>query len=597
MPRSFYSISPDWFRTRPLAIIFAILCIAPAVSQQPRRVELICHRTANEDVPENTLESLEQATLLGCDVVEIDIRRTLDGKLVLNHDGFLERLTGGIGQVEDTYYDDLRLRDAGSWMGDRFQGMQIPLFEDALRFARENHLRLYLDMKDKGMGADVVQLLKREDMLGRVQFGGEWEDVKPLYPHANENQEVWVNPDVTVEEVNRNHRQGRTVIANFSANGHGMDQAAMKAAVAAGVDGINVDYPRLGADAVGRPVEQKLTELAHKANAGDSNSRAQAILTLSRYRGFALQNEFTHWLLDPDNAVSRAAAVALVTARPRTSPTAFGDALKSKNADARANAAWALGMLKAPAAMVVPLLQENDQQVLEEALVALVQMPGDVKGKTLLHLLSNPSPAVRAAAAVAIAEHQPDIAVAAITVQLKSEVKAALSIYSDWNQRGKPPLTEQEKATIVLYYRCQVKEVQALSMLKGPAVTQALEQHAFRPGKDFAEMNGIMSAFQLWDRIGADAQPAVQALGQSDADTADRAEWTLIHGGPSVLPAVRQALSSPNPSVRRRAIRILAWQGDLESLPLLRALAQTDPADAALLTWAIEKIQMLHPEL
>jgi len=29
---------------------------------------------------------------------------------------------------------------------------------------------------------------------------------------------------------------------------------AMKAAVAAGVDGVNVDYPRLGADAVGRPV-------------------------------------------------------------------------------------------------------------------------------------------------------------------------------------------------------------------------------------------------------------------------------------------------------------------------------------------------------
>lgn len=503
--------------------------------------------------------------------------------------------------MEDTYYDDLRLRDAGSWMNDQFQGMRIPLFEDALRFARENHLHLYLDMKDKGMGADVVQLLKREDMLARVHFGGEWEEVKPLYPQANESangsQDVWVNPDVTAEEVDRNHRQGKTVIANFSANGHGMDLAAMKAAVAAGVDGINVDYPRLGADAVGRPVEYKLAELAHKANAGDSGSRAQAILTLSRYLGFALQNEFMHWLLDPDNAVSRAAAVALVTARPRTSPTAFEDALKSKNADTRANTAWALGMLKAPAIMVVPLLQENDPQVLEEALVALVQMPGDVKAKTLLHLLSNPTPAVRGAAAVAVAAHQPDIAVAAITAQLKSEVKAALSIYSDWNQRGKPPLTDQEKDRIVLYYRCQVKEVQALSMLKGPAVLKALEEQAFRPGKDFSEMNGIMSAFQLWDRIGANAQPAIQALGQSDADTADRAEWTLIHGGSSVLPAVRQALSSQNASVRQRAIRILAWQGDLEALPLLTAMVHTDPADAGLLTWAIEKIHTLHPEL
>ena len=142
-----------------------------AAAQQHRRVELLCHRTANEDVPENTLESLEQAALLGCDVVEIDIRRTLDGTIVLNHDGFLDRLSDGVGEVEETYYDDLSLRDMGGWMGDRFAGMHIALFEDALRLARDYHLRLYLDFKGKGMGADVLRLLKREGMLDQVRFG------------------------------------------------------------------------------------------------------------------------------------------------------------------------------------------------------------------------------------------------------------------------------------------------------------------------------------------------------------------------------------------------------------------------------------------
>ena len=131
----------------------------------PGRVQLLCHRTANKDVPENTLESLEQAALLGCDVVEIDLRRTLDGKIVLNHDGILERLTDGIGETETSYYDDLRMRDAGSWMAERFEGMRIPLFEDALRLAREKDIRLILDMKDKGIGPDVLQLLQREGML------------------------------------------------------------------------------------------------------------------------------------------------------------------------------------------------------------------------------------------------------------------------------------------------------------------------------------------------------------------------------------------------------------------------------------------------
>ena len=36
--------------------------------------------------------------MLGCNVVEIDLRRTLDGEIVLNHDGILERLSDGVRQ-------------------------------------------------------------------------------------------------------------------------------------------------------------------------------------------------------------------------------------------------------------------------------------------------------------------------------------------------------------------------------------------------------------------------------------------------------------------------------------------------------------------
>src|SRR5262249_23320604 len=124
-----------------LLIVF-VLPNARATEVQGKHVDLLCHRTANKDVPENTLDSLEQAALLGCNVVEIDLRRTLDGKIVLNHDGALERLTDGIGDVETSYYDDLRMRDAGDWMGDRFEDMRIPLFEDALRLARQKNIQL-----------------------------------------------------------------------------------------------------------------------------------------------------------------------------------------------------------------------------------------------------------------------------------------------------------------------------------------------------------------------------------------------------------------------------------------------------------------------
>jgi glycerophosphoryl diester phosphodiesterase len=109
-------------------------------------------------------------------------------------------------------------------------------------------------------------------------------------------------------------------------------------------------------------------------------------------------------------------------------------------------------------------------------------------------------------------------------------------------------------------------------------------------------MNGVVAAFQLWDRIGTDPGPAVRALA-ADPQVADKAEWMLIQGGPSVLPPVREALGSKDRAVRERAIRVVAWQGDRDALQRLRAIQQTDPEDKELAAWAMEKIESLHPDL
>jgi glycerophosphoryl diester phosphodiesterase/HEAT repeat protein len=577
-------------------LVMTFASVSKARALQPGGVQLLCHRTANQDVPENTLESLEQAALLGCNVVELDVRRTLDGELVLNHDGVLERLTDGIGEAETTYSGDLELRDFGGWMGDRFARMRVARFEDALKLARKMDIRLVVDMKTKGMGADVLELLQREGMLERVQFNGEWSDVKQLYPAATDagTGTAWVQPGVTAEQVKAYHHEGKAVVANFSANEHQLDLAAMKAAVAAGVDGINVDYPRLGADAVGRPVERKIHELEVDASSGQNPSRAKAILALSRYRGFPLQEKFAGWMLDADDNVSRAAALALVTARPQPPLSVFAEALRSEHQDVRANAAWALGILHAPASMLLALLQDKDPRVLQEALMALSRAPGDVPTAALLPLLSNETAAVRGAAALALARHQPEIAVKAIPVQMRLEMKASLKLGEDYARRGKPELTQPEIDEISGRFRSQMKMLQALSMLEGPGATQALEELAFEPGEGFTQFDSMVAGFKLWDRIGADAQPAVEALGSSDSQMADRTEWILVQAGPAVLPDVRKALGSEKPSVRERAIQIVAWQGDTESLEILRTMLKTDEPDADLVSWAIEKIESLR---
>jgi glycerophosphoryl diester phosphodiesterase len=560
---------------------------APAQTLHPGGVRLECHRTGNQDVPENTLESLEQAALLGCDVVEIDLRRTLDGEIVLNHDGILERLTDGFGNLEDTYYGDLRMRDAGSWMGERFAGMRIARFEDALRIARERNIKFRLDIKVKEIEPEVLELVRRDGMDDRIQT---WE-----------TGTIWVQPDVTAEQIKAYHAQGTSVTVNFSTNGHEMDLAGMKAAVAAGADAINVDYPRLGADAVGRPVESKLNALAVQADAGDSAARGKAILELSRYRGFPLQQEFTHWLLDPDDRVSRAAALALATARPQTPSAVFAEALRSNHPDARANATWALGALRTPdrnsLSLVRERLRDKDPQVLQETLLALAHTPGYVSAQSLLPLLAHRVPTVRGAAALALARHQPAVAVKAIPARLRLEVQATERLNDDYKRGGHPQMTQPEMDEVMAYFRCEIKMVQAISTLKGPLAMRALEEQALRPNVTFTQALSMVSAFDLWDRIAVDPRPAIEALASRDGPTADRAEWMLVQAGPSVLPDVRKALRGEDPAMRRRAIRIIAWQGDTTSLEALRAIQKNGGPDAGLAAWAIQKIEVLHPAL
>jgi HEAT repeat protein len=580
--------------------LLLLMFLAPSIPSsmagilQRGKVQLICHRTANRDLPENTLESLALAARMGCNIVEVDVRRTLDGQLVLNHDDLFERLTSGMGNVEFTSSDELELLDTGAWMGQRFTHMRIPRLDEALRVAREHGIGLYLDIKTKGIAPLLLAELQREGMLERVIFGGEWEDVRPLYPGANRDAVANVDPGVSADQVMALQQQGKFVIANFSANSHEMDLPLMWAAVASGVDAINVDYPRLGADAVGRPVENKLADLARAASNGSISTRLAAERELSHYIGFPTQPLFDRLLRDPDDQISRAAAVALVIARPQTQVQVFVDGLAAPQKTARLNAAWAVGMLgSSNASDLVPLLQDKDLDVVQEALLALSRCSGEVSGNLILSFLGSNKPTLRGAAALALARHQPEVASQAIPDLLQRDEEEAAQEYAQYVQRGKPKLTQQEIDPIVEAYREQMKLVQALDMLRPNDALHSLSAQAFRPVEDFTKVDALVAGYLLWDRISVDPGIAIQALSSSDVEVADRAEWVLTKAGPSVLPSLRKTLRSANTATSERLIRILAWQGDGQSVTLLRELRQVNTQQSALIDWALEKIELL----
>lgn len=76
-------------------------------------LKLIGHRGAAALAPENTIAAIEAGLAAGADGVEVDIRRTVDGALVLLHDAVLSATTDGEGSIGGVSLDRVRTLDAG----------------------------------------------------------------------------------------------------------------------------------------------------------------------------------------------------------------------------------------------------------------------------------------------------------------------------------------------------------------------------------------------------------------------------------------------------------------------------------------------------
>jgi HEAT repeats len=287
--------------------------------------------------------------------------------------------------------------------------------------------------------------------------------------------------------------------------------------------------------------------------------------------------------------------VALVLARPQTPVPVFIDALSAPEKTARRNAAWAVGILGAPAAAaLLPLLEDKDPDVLKETLLALSRCPGDVPAEKLLPFFENDKPLLRGLAAFALARHQPTVAASAVPDLLARAEHESIVIHEEHAARKNSDVyTPQDVEAFGANFVEMMKLIQALEMLPPADALRGLAPQALQPVNDALSMNALVAGYQLWDRIAADPALAVQALGSTDGAVADRAEWILVKANPSVLPILRQSVRSATPAVRERLIRVLAWQGDSESISILRELQHSNPENSTLIDWSIQKIQSL----
>jgi glycerophosphoryl diester phosphodiesterase len=109
-------------------------------------VEIIAHRGASYDAPENTLTAVRLAWEQGADAVEVDVHCSRDGKIVVIHDPTLLKLARCSGKVCNKTLAELKQLDVGRWKHARWAGELIPTIEEVLETIPRGK-RLFIEVK------------------------------------------------------------------------------------------------------------------------------------------------------------------------------------------------------------------------------------------------------------------------------------------------------------------------------------------------------------------------------------------------------------------------------------------------------------------
>ncbi|MGZ0150353.1 glycerophosphodiester phosphodiesterase [Kribbella sp. WER1] len=215
------------------------------------------HRGALGTEPENTLRSFRRAIADGCDEIELDLRVSADGELVIMHDATVDRTTSGSGEVAALTLAELRAVDAGG-------GERIPTWAEAVAAV---DVRIQAEVKAEAAVPLLAESLKADPALAARTIVTSFHSeilvaVCELFPEVETGHIFGRTPPVA-EVITRTRAAGASWsmcgIADLTAAGvaelkaAGLkvtawpvpDAATLATATTLGVDGITTDNPHL----------------------------------------------------------------------------------------------------------------------------------------------------------------------------------------------------------------------------------------------------------------------------------------------------------------------------------------------------------------
>ena len=250
--------------------------------------QVIAHRGGRGLGPENTLVAFRRSLAAGADVLEMDVRTTADGHLVVLHDATVDRTTDGRGAVKEMTLAQIKSLDAGyRWTADqgrsfpfRGRGITVPTLSEVLADFADTPLITEIKEKRPEVSQSICDLLHQHGQISRVLVAsvhaGVLKRFRQVCPgaatSAGPSEALWFyllsraglaslySPGLQALQVPATFKGLAVVSPQFVAAAHGRNltvavwtvnaEETMRRLIAAGVDGIMTDYPDRLADII-----------------------------------------------------------------------------------------------------------------------------------------------------------------------------------------------------------------------------------------------------------------------------------------------------------------------------------------------------------
>jgi len=274
-----------------VAVILRIRMVEP-INEKPfpsaKRPIVMAHRGGMGLWPENTLYAFEHAARIGVHVMEVDVRQTKDGEIVVIHDEVVDRVSNGKGAVTDKTLEELKsldfayhfVKDGGGKPELRGTGVTISTLREIFKRLPDSYYNIDIKVNSAAFVRDVLKVVREERMLEKVVIGSFYDNIVDLvnreageFTTSASSREAWIifllnkiglgrlhQPAGVAYQIPVTHKGMEVVTPSFVRTAHSLgqevhvwtidDPVEISRLLEMGVDGIVTNRPDLAVEVI-----------------------------------------------------------------------------------------------------------------------------------------------------------------------------------------------------------------------------------------------------------------------------------------------------------------------------------------------------------